>query len=433
MTHVEEIGVGEKLQGYQPSGNTWERGPSTPASRDVHGVGWGALVPSWEALSEITAAAVRPPRLWGLSFQGNPGPWRDTVRRFTPRSPQRKETRARTGRAAGGERPSEPLPQRRFSSKLLPWLPRRGEEGHRRAPHTRRAPAPPHPHPSALRAGERPSGGSAPGEERKRAREERGSLGDRKKRGGGRARAGTAGAASAPRQWTAPAPDPARAEPGRKAGAAGRSRGRGEKRGPGEEAGARGRSRGRGGETPGAEAGGRRGAKPGPRGEAVAGEEKPGPGGETGAGEEKPGPEGEAGAGEEKPGPGEKRGEAGAGEEKPGPGEKAGRSRGRGGETGAGGRPGERRPGGRCARGAVTFPGRRRSAAGRARAGWVHVAPGELRRRLKGTARRARHSEALPAPRPRPSVTSRGRGAPRGGAAGAGRGRGRGGSGGGSE
>lgn len=288
-------------------------------------MGWGGALwsPLGKPLSEITAAAVRPPRLWGLSFQGNPGPWRDTVRRFTPRPLQRKETRAGTGRAAGGERPSEPLPQRRFSSKLLPWLPRRGEEGHRRAPHTGRAPAPPHPHPSALRAGERPSGGSAPGEERKRAREERGSLGDRKKRGGGRARAGTAGAASAPRQWTAPAPDPARAEPGRKAGAAGRSRGRGEKRGPGEEAGARGRSRGRGGETRGAEAGGRRGAKPGPRGEAVAGEEKPGPGEETGAGEKKPGPgekRGEAGPGKRNRGRGKKRGEAGAGEEKPAPG-----------------------------------------------------------------------------------------------------------------
>lgn len=46
-----------------------------------------------------------------------------------------------------------------------------------------------------------------------------------------------------------------------------------------------------------------------------------------------------------------------------------------------------------------------RSAAERARAGQVHVAPLELRLKLKGTARRAHHMEALPAPRPRPSVT----------------------------
>lgn len=52
-------------------------------------------------------------------------------------------------------------------------------------------------------------------------------------------------------------------------------------------------------------------------------------------------------------------------------------------------------------------PGRGRSAAECARAGRVHVAPRELRRQLKGTARRARHTEALPAPRPRPSVTTR--------------------------
>lgn len=67
-------------------------------------------------------------------------------------------------------------------------------------------------------------------------------------------------------------------------------------------------------------------------------------------------------------------------------------------------------------RGPITFLGHGRGARGRAggrsaaecaRAGRVHVAPRELRRQLKGTARRARHMEALPAPRPRPSVTRR--------------------------
>lgn len=61
----------------------------------------------------------------------------------------------------------------------------------------------------------------------------------------------------------------------------------------------------------------------------------------------------------------------------------------------------------------VTFPGPGcgwaggQSVAERARSGPVHVAPRELRWRLKGTARRARHMEAHPAPRPRPSVTTR--------------------------
>ncbi|KAK2115153.1 hypothetical protein P7K49_005779 [Saguinus oedipus] len=243
-----------------------------------------------------------------------------------------KGTRAGTGRAAGRERPRS-LCRSAGSPPNFSLAPaargRRAPQGptHHRDPHPAgtRTPAapglpqPPHPHPSVLRAGERPSGGSAPGEKRKRAREERGSLGDRKEREGGRARAGTAGAASAPRRWTAPAPDPARArslgekrgrEEGREAGAGGRSRGREENPGSGGEAWAGGRSRGCG--------------------------EKLGPGGEVGAGRwEKPGLRAE------KPGP---RGEVGA----------AGRD------------PGAEV---RRARGAVTFPGRARAVSGGARSG----------------------------------------------------------------
>lgn len=72
-----------------------------------------------------------PPHLWGPSWQASPGLWRSSVLRCFPL--QTKETRvcAAWGGLAGWECPrlpakhwraGVPLPQSRFSSKLLPWL-----------------------------------------------------------------------------------------------------------------------------------------------------------------------------------------------------------------------------------------------------------------------------------------------------------------------
>lgn len=111
-------------------------------------------------------------------------------------------------------RAGAPLPQSRSSSKLLPHAPREGSQGHRAARALLELPSLPLPHPSALRQARYPalpSGPQAGGRaRRKRQRTKQGKGGTRgagdseKQQERGRALAGTAEAASAPRRRTAP-------------------------------------------------------------------------------------------------------------------------------------------------------------------------------------------------------------------------------------